>query len=375
MLRRELLAVIFCVCFLSLFFVKPLKAQEQEIPERKIPEKENQVLLWKVPQKGAAALLPNISLIGSLAGAYFRDDPVGDQGENPSRTGFNFQGAELAIQSIIDPYVRGDVFLLFLEDAVELEEGFVTTLALPWNLQIRAGKLLARFGRQNTQHLEQIDFADYSRANRYFLGAEGFGELGVELSALFPTPWFSEITFEFLQGVNEANFASDRKQDFVYLGHWKNAVDVTSDLTLQAGLSGAFGYNGTDRGNHTQIYGTDLYLRWRPSARQGLKWQTEYFLRRKEDVGQTLWEGGIYSQVIYQFARRWEAGIRADLIRFPEETLSQWDFSPVLSFLASEFFRVRAQYNYVNTQGTSEAQHEAFLQVQFSMGPHGAHIF
>src|SRR3989338_6628402 len=114
---------------------------------------------------------------------------------------------------------------------------------------MRAGKMLTRFGRKNTQHLEQLDFVDYSRVNRFFFGAEGFKELGVELSVLFPTPWFSELTFELLHGANEDNFNSPRPEDFVYLGHWKNAFDLTPNLTLQAGVSGAFGYNDTALGN------------------------------------------------------------------------------------------------------------------------------
>ena len=39
----------------------------------------------------ASALLPDISVIGTFAGGYFRDGPGHDLGENPSRTGFNFQ--------------------------------------------------------------------------------------------------------------------------------------------------------------------------------------------------------------------------------------------------------------------------------------------
>lgn len=339
------------------------------------PAQEKQILLWKVPASGRKALIPDISLIGSIAGAWFRDDPGSDLGENPSRTGFNFQGVELALQSAIDPYVRGDVFILFKEDGVEVEEATVTTVSLPWNLQIRGGKLLARFGRQNTQHLEQLDFVDNSFTNRYFFGPEGFHELGAELSVLFPLPWYSELSFEFLQGENAGNFDGARKQDFAYLGHWKNGFDVTTNLAGQIGLSGAVGYNDTAPGNMTQIYGADLYFRWKPSERRGLKWQTEYFLRRLEDVGDTLVEGGLYSQLIWRFARRWEAGIRGERIGLPDEGTRQWGLSPQVTFVATEFFHLRGQYNLIHTDGIAREQHEAFLQMQFNMGPHGAHSF
>lgn len=324
---------------------------------------------------GRKALLPDISLIGSVAGAWFRDEPIGDQGENPARTGFNLQGAELALQSVIDPYVRGDLFFLFKEDGVELEEGTLTTLALPWNLQVKGGKLLAKLGRQNAQHLEQFNFVDSSFTHRYFLGVEGFHELGAELSVLLPTAWFSEFSFQLLQGENGGNFDGTRKGDFAYLGHWKNGFDLSPNLAGQLGFSGVYGFNSTGVGHATQIYGTDLYLRWKPSERRGLRWQTEYLLRNKEDLIDRLVEGGGYSQLIYQFARRWEIGIRGERIGLPADGFKQWALSPDLTFVATEFFRLRAQYNQVHTDGNPNLQHEAFLQIQFNMGPHGAHSF
>ncbi|MDO8519451.1 MAG: hypothetical protein Q7T11_04750 [Deltaproteobacteria bacterium] len=352
------------------FLALPALAQDAQAPTSEEPR---QVLAWKLPDT-TSKLLPNISLIGSVAGGVFRDDPAGDQGENPSRTGFNLQGLELAIQSVIDPYVRGDVFILFHEDGIEVEEALVTTLALPWNLQVRAGKMLTRLGRQNTQHLEKLDFVDYARTNRYFFSPEGFKELGAELSVLIPTDWFSELSFEFLQGENEGNFDGPRKGDFTYLGHWTNTFDLSLATTLQTGLSGAYGFNASGKGNSTQIYGADLYWRYRPNDRSGLKWQTEYFLRRREAVGDTLMDGGVYTQVVGQFARRWEAGARLERIGLPAEGTSEWSASPVITFLASEFFRVRGQYNWVKPD-TGRTGHEAFVQLQFNMGPHGAHAF
>ena len=327
----------------------------------------------RVPGK-VSAFLPDISVVGTFAGGYFRDDPGHDLGENPSRTGFNFQGIELGLQSVVDPYIRADIFILFLEEGVEVEDATVTTLSLPLNLQIRAGKMLAKFGRQNAQHLEQLDFVDYSQNNRYFFSAEGFSELGVELSILFPTSWFSELTFEFLQGENEGNFNGTRKGDFAWLGRWTNTVDLSPDLTLQTGLNSAFGFNASGVGNLTQIYATDLYLRWRPSEQRGLKWQTEYLLRTKSINPGRETEGGITSQLIGQWARRWESGVRFDAIGLPEAGPRQWQLSPVITFLASDFFRVRGQYNFIKTSG-SPTGHEAFLQLQFNMGSHGAHAF
>ncbi len=365
---RRLLTIAACAGMMLSSTVTP--AAEETAPATN----DRQFLLWKVPGSSQKALIPDISLVGSFAGGFFRDDPATDQGENPSRTGFNFQGLELGLQSVVDPYIHADIFILFLEDGIEVEDATVTTLSLPWNFQMRAGKMPGKFGRQNSQHLEQLPFIDFSLANRYFFTPEGFSELGVEVSNLLPLPWYSELTFQFLQGDNTGNFDGPRKEDFAYLGRWVNQFEPASNLSILTGFSGAFGFNGSAPGNLTELYGADLYLRWKPSDRRGLKWQTEYFLRRKQDVGIKLTEGGLYSQLVWQFARRWEAGVRADLVGFPEETVKQAGAAASLTFLATEFFRLRAQYEAVHTPGT-RLNHEAFLQLQFNMGPHGAHAF
>ncbi len=369
-MKIKLLPVLF-LCFILFLNASAFCQETAPSPD----SKDKQILLWKVPSSGRKALIPDISLVGNIAGSYFRDDPGDDQGENPSRTGFNFQGAELAIQAAIDPYVRGDIFILFKEEGVEVEDATITTLSLPANFQIRAGKMLARFGRQNTQHLDRLDFVDQSFTNRYFFGPEGFAELGFETSVLFPLPWLSELSFEFLQGENEGNFDGSRKQDFAYLGHWKNGFDVTQNLAGQVGLSGVVGFNDTAPGHTTQIYGADLYFRWKPNERRGFKWQTEYFLRRLENVADAIVEGGLYSQIIWRFARRWESGIRGERIGLPKDGFGQWSLSPQITFVATEFFHLRGQYNFIHADGIAREQHEAFLQMQFNMGPHGAHAF
>lgn len=368
--HKKWLLSLSCLC-LMLLFPMITTAKETEKPTE---TQQGQVLLWKYNRTGNKALLPDVSLIGILSGAYFRDDPGTAQWPNPTRTGFNLQATELGIQSVVDPYVRADVFIHFLENAFEVEEAYITTLSLPLNLQIRAGKFRAEFGRENAQHLDELHFVDYSRLRRFFLG-EGLNDLGVELSVLLPVGWFSEITFEFMQGRNDVNFDSARKQDFLYVGHLTNTFDLSANTTLQTGLSGAWGNNSVNPGNLTQLYAADLYFRWRPHQRRGFKWSAEYYYRSLEAAASTQKEGGISTQVIYQFARRFESGVRFDAVGFPQENFRQYQVSPMLTFLATEFFRLRGQYNFLHTLGATKKQHEAFLQLIFNMGPHGAHSF
>lgn len=330
--------------------------------------------LWS--QETRQKLLPDISVISTFSGAYFSQDPVaGTTGHDPAQTGFNLQEIEVAFQSVIDPYLRGDIFLSFQTAGVELEEGLITTLGLSRGFQIRAGKFLLPFGRHNQKHLELLDFVDNNLVNKYLLGPEALNELGVEVSYLFPTPFFLQAQATLSNGDNATSFAGTRRQDLLYQGRLSTSFDFFNDITLLVGGSGAFGANGTGLGNQTRILGGDVLLKWKPKAYRSLTWQSEYIHRWRQTPGASPQDGGLYSYVNYQFARRWHAGLRYDYFGLPAESLTkEWRLTPALTFNPTEFSRVRIQYEYDKPTGAQTIQ-AAFLQFEFSMGPHGAHAF
>ena len=55
---------------------------------------------------------------------------LGHNPVNPTPT-FEMHESEVGLQAIIDPYARGDFFISFGEEGVNLEEGFITFTALP----------------------------------------------------------------------------------------------------------------------------------------------------------------------------------------------------------------------------------------------------
>ncbi|HCU23541.1 MAG TPA: hypothetical protein DF383_00880 [Deltaproteobacteria bacterium] len=335
--------------------------------------------LWRYPagNSTAAKLLPDISAFGSFVGGYFSQDPTGDVGHDPARTGFTLQEIEIALQSVVDPYLRGDIFLSFHEEGVELEEGYITTLGagLPRGIQFRGGKFYIPFGRQNPKHLHQWSFVDNNLVNKYLLGPEGLNEIGVEMSYLFPIPAFLQIQGTFTNGDNESSFGGTRKQDFLYNGRLSASVDVSPNTTLLMGTSGAFGFNNSAPGNETTLYGGDFYLRWKPSAQTSLSWQTEYILRRMQLPEAWESDGGLYSYVEWQFLKQFRAAFRYDQMGIPVGVVAkEFRLTPAFSFDPSEFSRIRLQYEY-DKIANQDPVHAAFLQFQFSMGPHGAHPF
>ena len=91
-------------------------------------------------------LLPDVSAIASFTGVYDdydvatlspdRCELYGPKGQ-PT---FLLQEVELGLQAVVDPYFRGDIFVSFSPSGVDVEEAYATTLALPANLQVRAGQ-------------------------------------------------------------------------------------------------------------------------------------------------------------------------------------------------------------------------------------------
>src|SRR6266702_7434337 len=97
----------------------------------------------------------NISFDGmfALAGSSARDlshIEVGDH--DPQQRGFNARNIELAFDGAVDPYFEGFANIVFKldndnETEVEVEEAFLQTTDLPFNLQLKAGQFFAAFGR------------------------------------------------------------------------------------------------------------------------------------------------------------------------------------------------------------------------------------
>jgi len=84
---------------------------------------------------------------------------------------------------------------------------------------------------------------------------------------------------------------------------------------------------------------------------------------------------GYYISGDYQFARRWFAGIRYDRSnRADDALLTDKGQSAVLTYWPSEFSQLRGQYR--RTQyATGPTANEFLMQLQFSIGAHGAHPF
>jgi hypothetical protein len=366
-------------------------------------------------------LNPDISAIVDFAAGWFQDD-LGTikSGDDPQSTGFKAQEIELALQAVVDPYFRADIFLTIPDLAgIEVEEAFLTTTHLPGNLQIKAGIFRANLGRQNMQHLHLQDFTRRPALNPQLLGVDGLRAPGLEVNWLVPRiPFYLVLSASaFSVGPAAADvplqtFGGGERWDFTYVGNARAFFPLSETTSLYAGLNYAHGKTShrvsandalpsTVEGltlydnYYDNLYGADLYLKWKPANQSrtyaSVAWQTEYFLRDIPDVviggsKHRQLEGGIYSQVVVQAHRRWYFGLRGELMGIPSGDNIKREYAGAgsITWALSEFSRVRlyGELRYGPrflpldaTPHPARLAAAAFLQLEAAIGAHGAHPF
>jgi len=337
----------------------------------------------------------DIALILDVALAYFsNEDNLQTGAHDPRRNGFNLQQLEMSIGASVDPYFRFDSYLVFGQFGVELEEAYVTTLALPGALQMRAGQFLTRIGRINATHPHAWHFVDQPIANGKFFGGESSRGLGLELSWLAPLPWFAELLVSATEAGGECcarsffgaeDLGVRSVGDFVYTTALKQFFPLSRDLGLMWGLSGQFGPNPTGLNNRTMIWGTDIYLRYRPvhsPHRSAVSLQIELLSRHRQVPDDALHDVGGYAQLVWSINRRWETGVRYELVTGleddpldPEWTESRERATAQLTFYPSHFSRIRAQGSRDNPRWREQPDYAAFLALEVVVGAHGAHAY
>jgi hypothetical protein len=190
--------------------------------------------------------------------------------------------------------------------------------------------------------------------------------------------------------------------DMLYVPRYAASFDLSEAQTILAGASAAFGPNSSGNDTATQIYGLDLFWKWKsPRQHSGfpfVTWQTEAMARRFEAGAfpgdattpplprETLVDYGLYSQVGYGFRKGWVVALRGDYV-FPEsqgqyeeilgpdpDRAPRWRLSPNLTYYPSEFSKIRLQYNFDHRDGIGD-DHSVWVQFEFLLGSHAAHKF
>jgi outer membrane receptor protein involved in Fe transport len=284
------------------------------------------------------------------------------------------------------------------------------------------GKFLSQFGYINRLHPHDWDFVDRPLIYELTFGDHGLNDKGIQLTWLAPTPFHLLFGVEGFQGENERSFNYVGKGSLprragprVGAGWIKLSPDLGPRHGLQAGLFGGRGvhqeaHDGDGDGaedhwlhGHTLFFGGDLVYKYDAPKAHGegdLVLQAEYMFRTRslEVEAHSLnaaligrkkkeWQDGFYAQAVYGIFPRWRAGLRGDVVgltnrvELPPGDSHNFDntyrLSAMVDFTPSEFSRLRAQLSrgeYQTDEGR-EPGWELFLQLQVSLGTHGAHKF
>lgn len=357
-------------------------------------------------------------------GGHGNDDDHG-HGSLAGEEGFKFNYAELMMAASVDTYFDLQGVFHLTEDKFEVEEAFVTSRALPNNLQLKLGKFKSDFGYLNNKHHHNYNFYEAPLVYNAFLGDHGLLEKGVQLQYVFPASHYVMAGVEVFAGENERSFGNesfqlannaDRKIDgtdfpSLWVGYLKTSLDIAGG-TLLAGTSIA---QGDSRMNHLEdeheahafsgdstLYGVDMTYKYYFAADHGITWQSEYLYRELDGTeyepnsGKTDWttksvrkeQAGFYTTLVYQHDKNYRAGLRYSGITKNDisennsaenETDDMYVVSAMLEYNPSEFSRIRLQYNrnssLYDEDGDRNNKDEVVLQFNYAIGAHGAHAF
>ncbi len=380
-----------------------------------------------IPLLKAGSAYMNISFVADVNAGWSTESDVSRQLEqghhDPLQRGFSLRSAELALDGAVDPYFKGFANIGFAldedqETELELEEAYLLTTALPGNLQAKAGQFFADFGRHNSTHPHTWAFVDQPLVITRFMGPDALRNVGGQVSWLAPTPFYMEGILGVFNGQGEQAFSFrnrgeeddggtrvfaeretlDRQLrgpgDLLFVPRLASSFDITSQQTVLGGLSAAFGPNDTGTGSRTEIYGADLYWKWKSAKSHGgfpfVGFQTEGLYRRFEAGSglpgnrpeETLRDWGFYAQLLYGFHPGWVVGMRGEYVDGDRGLFDAVDLfrgervrlSPNLTWYPSEFSKLRLQYNYDKGEYFGH-EHSVWLQLELLLGAHGAHKF
>ncbi len=300
-----------------------------------------------------------------------------------AKRSFNLNYAEFAIHSVVDPYFEAFAYLHMHPSELEIDEAFVTTTSLPAGFRIKAGKFKSAFGRLNEKHQHSWSFDEQALIYKSLFGPDAISDAGVQLQWVAPTDTYIMAGVETLQGSNERSFGDEDPNLFV--GYLKSSIDIGDNLSILGGVSAAHGQ--TEKKQSSNVYGVDLTLREQLGSYSSLVWQSEYLQREKDVDTSTDSQGGLYTQLVYQFNKNHSVGIRYDRITKNETDLSAYAgvdtdnlerYTGMLEYKPFPMSRLRLNYSHDRSKiinGTRQDINTVMITLNIAAGAHGAHSY
>ncbi len=355
-------------------------------------------------QRSLQALNPEISLNADVFGRMDPDDTNADN--------FVAREFELSIQSALDPFSRAKVFISRHgdqpsvepfggelahghegeagaeeeEDAhgggLEVEEGYVEWVSLPGGFGLKFGKFFQRLGAMNRWHTHALPFQSRSLPHIALVGEGALAQSGVSVSWLAPfggrRAGTFDATVEITRSESEALFGESSRPSV--LAHVNGFWQLTESVDLELGgtwLNGSFEDEVSffDR----NLFGVEAAFNWIPPARarhSGLSVRGGYMILDGLVSDDPALAGsgsaaGLWTMAELRLTTDWLVGARFDRVESPlEPDVTQWLFSPTLTWWQSEYVRLRLEYDMLSAFEDQARTGQLLLQATFAMGPH-----
>jgi outer membrane murein-binding lipoprotein Lpp len=335
---------------------------------------------------------------------------IGEEGER-GKEGLGIDETELNFSASVDDKFRGSATIALHEHEgeteVEIEEAFIATTALPAGLEVKAGRFFSELGYLNSHHSHADDFADRPLTNRAFLDGN-FGDDGVQVSAVLPTPIYTEVGGGIFRGDDFPAGGADGSDIGAWTAYGRIGGDVGDNTSWRLGLS-TLQTDSIDRDANedevnftgdSNLYIADARAVYAPTgnnAEQELILQGEYFYRDEDGTYEDTDAGtgainyddsqsGWYAQSVYKFHPQWRVGARysqlyagdvpAGLVgsALDDGGHDPWAATAMVDWTNSEFSRIRAQFSREEVADGQE-DNQFTLQYIMSLGAHGAHNY
>ncbi|MBL4804419.1 MAG: hypothetical protein JKY71_06095 [Alphaproteobacteria bacterium] len=335
---------------------------------------------------------------------------IGEEAERGTE-GLSIDETELNFSANIDNLFRGNATIALHEREgeveVEVEEAYVETTSLPHGLQAKAGRFFSELGYLNSHHSHADDFADRPLTNRAFLDGN-YGDDGVQISAVLPTDFYSEIGGGAYRGNDFPGGGADGGEIGSWTAYGRVGGDIGDNTSWRLGASILQVSDAEREANEDMVvfngdsglYIADARVVYAPTgnnAEQELIFQGEYFHRDDDGTYDDMDAGtgpvayddsqsGWYAQGVYKFDPQWRAGVRYSQLyagdvptglsgsALDDGGHDPWAAAAMVDWTNSEFSRARIQYNREELADGHE-DNQIILQYVMSLGAHGAHAY
>ena len=331
--------------------------------------------------------------------------PGEDAGLDPA--GFAIGESEITMYSNIDQDFFGEATVSFANGASSVEQAYAETQAIGNGVTLKFGRFLSAFGYLNSHHAHTWDFTDAPLMYRALFG-NTLKDDGIQASYILPTDLLMQFTVEALSGnafpgggnTNGGIGASTLKftvgGDVGISNSWEVGVTHWQDGSINDRTDA----NANTFSGSSKINALHVIYKWAPNGNKldrNFHFQSEIFKRTEDgnvtDIASSnssTYNGdqtGWYAQAVYQFMYGWSTGVRLDHLSASNSgndntvlndigLISGRDpkrSSAMLQWKASEFSRIRLQFNH--DQSTAVSDNQMFVQYTFALGSHPAHQF